>query len=242
MMKNIITPEINEKGKVIRRVRSFVRRHGRLTPHQENALQMLWPKIGVDFTSQPLSFNSLFGNNASVILEIGFGMGRSLVDMAEQNSDKNFFGIEVHAPGISACLSAAKEANLTNLLVMSHDAIEVLEKMLLDSSLNMVQLFFPDPWHKVKHNKRRIVQESFAKLVLDKLELGGIFHIATDWKPYAEHMLNVMRKINNYQNLSATGDYIQRLVVTRPVTKFEKRAQQLGHDVFDLMFKKIISK
>ncbi len=237
-MKNIITPEINENGKVIRRVRSFVRRHGKLTPRQKNALQILWPKIGVDFTSQHISFNSLFGNNSSVILEIGFGMGASLVDMAKQNPEKNFFGIEVHTPGIASCLAATKEANLSNLRVMSHDAIEVLKKMLLDGSLNMVQLFFPDPWHKIRHNKRRIVQESFAQLVLHKLELGGIFHIATDWEPYAEHILNVIRKINNYQNLSPAGDYVQRLV-TRPVTKFEKRAQQLGHDVFDLRFKKI---
>ncbi|HGJ5882522.1 tRNA (guanosine(46)-N7)-methyltransferase TrmB [Arsenophonus sp.] len=238
MMKNVITPEVNEEGKVIRRVRSFVRRQGRLTPRQENALQMLWPKMGVDFTGEPLSFDSLFGNNAPVILEIGFGMGASLVAMAEQNPAKNFLGIEVHTPGIGACLAAAKEANLSNLRVMCHDAIEVLEKMLPDDSLNMVQLFFPDPWHKVRHNKRRIVQQSFAKLVLHKLELGGIFHMATDWQPYAEHMLNVMREISDYRNLSAAGDYVQR-PATRPVTKFEKRGQQLGHGVFDLMFERI---
>ncbi|MGP1959273.1 MAG: tRNA (guanosine(46)-N7)-methyltransferase TrmB [Arsenophonus sp. NC-CH8-MAG3] len=238
MIKNIITPEINEEGKVIRRVRSFVRRQRRLTPHQENVLKMLWPKIGVDFTSHPLSFNILFGNNAPVILEIGFGMGASLVSMAKQNPSKNFFGIEVNVSCISACLTAAKEVKLSNLRVMCHDAIEVLEKMLLDSSLNMVQLFFPDPWHKVRHNKRRIVQHSFGKLVLQKLELGGILHIATDWHPYAENILNIMHKINDYRNLSVAGDYVQRLV-TRPVTKFEKRGLQLGHIVFDLMFERI---
>ncbi|HGJ5874663.1 MULTISPECIES: tRNA (guanosine(46)-N7)-methyltransferase TrmB [Arsenophonus] len=238
MMKNVITPEVNDEGKVMRRVRSFVRRQGRLTPRQENALQMLWPKMGVDFTGQPLLFNSLFGNNAPVILEIGFGMGASLVTMAEQNPAKNFLGIEVHAPGIGACLAAANEANLSNLRVMCHDAIEVLEKMLPDDSLNMVQLFFPDPWHKVRHNKRRIVQQPFAELVLHKLELGGIFHMATDWQPYAEHMLNVMREISNYRNLSVAGDYVER-PASRPVTKFEKRGQQLGHGVFDLMFERI---
>ncbi|MFS1539720.1 MAG: tRNA (guanosine(46)-N7)-methyltransferase TrmB [Candidatus Phlomobacter fragariae] len=238
MMKNVITPEVNEEGKVIRRVRSFVRRQGRLTPRQENALQMLWSKMGVDFIGQSLSFDSLFGNNAPVILEIGFGMGTSLVTMAEQNPTKNFFGIEVYVPGIGACLAAAKEANLNNLRVMCHDAIEVLEKMLPDDSLNVVQLFFPDPWHKARHNKRRIVQQFFAELVLHKLELGGIFHMATDWQPYAQHMLNLMGEISDYRNLSAAGDYVQR-PASRPVTKFEKRGQQLGYGVFDLMFERI---
>ncbi len=237
-MKNIITPEINKEGKVIRRIRSFVRRQRKLTPRQESALKMLWSKMGVDFISQPLSFNILFGNNAPVILEIGFGMGASLVRMAKQNPSKNFFGIEVNVSGIGSCLAAAKEVKISNLRVMCHDAIEVLEKMLLDSSLNMVQLFFPDPWHKVRHNKRRIVQHSFGKLVLQKLELGGILHIATDWQPYAEYILNIMHEINDYRNLSVAGDYVQRLI-TRPVTKFEKRGQQLGHGVFDLMFERI---
>ena len=237
-MKNVITQEVNEEGKVMRRVRSFVRRQGRLTPRQENALQMLWPKMGVDFTGQPLSFDSLFGNDAPVILEIGFGMGASLVTMAEQNPAKNFLGIEVHDQGIGACLDAAKQANLCNLRVMCHDAIEVLEKMLPNGSLNMVQLFFPDPWHKVRHNKRRIVQQPFAELILHKLKLGGIFHMATDWQPYAEHMLNVMHEIRNYRNLSAAGDYVER-PASRPITKFEKRGQQLGHGVFDLMFERI---
>ncbi|MFP3013784.1 MAG: tRNA (guanosine(46)-N7)-methyltransferase TrmB [Arsenophonus sp. NC-QC1-MAG3] len=238
MIKNVINLEINEKGKVIRHVRSFVRRQRRLTPRQENVLKMLWPKMGVDFTSQPLPFNILFGNNAPVILEIGFGMGGSLVSMAKQNPSKNFFGIEVNVSGICACLSAAKEVKISNLRVMCHDAIEVLEKILSDSSLNMVQLFFPDPWHKVRHNKRRIVQDSFGKLVLQKLELGGILHIVTDCQPYAEHILNIMHGINDYRNLSVSVDYVQRFV-TRPVTKFEKRAKQLGHEVFDLMFERI---
>lgn len=237
-MKNVFTPEFNEDGKVIRRVRSFVRRQGQLTPRQKNALQTLWPKMGVDFTGQPLLFDSLFGNNAPVILEIGFGIGTSLITMAKQNPAKNILGIEVYTPGIVACLVAANEANLSNLRVMCHDVIEVLEKILPDDSLNMVQLFFPDPWHKVRHNKRRIIQKPFAELVLHKLELGGIFHMATDWQRYAEHMLNVMYEISNYQNLSAAGDYVERSAL-RPVTKFEKRGQQLGHSVFDLMFKRI---
>lgn len=237
-MKNIISPEINEEGKVIRRIRSFVRRQRRLTSRQENSLKILWPKFGIDFTGQPLLFNLLFANCAPVVLEIGFGMGASLVTMAEQNPNKNFLGIEVHEPGVTTCLTAAKIANLNNLRIIYHDAIEVLEKMLLDSSLNVVQLFFPDPWHKRRHHKRRIVQMTFIKLILRKLKLGGIFHIATDWQPYAEHILNLMRKNGDYQNLSEVNDYVQR-TITRPITKFEKRGQQLGHVVFDLIFKKI---
>lgn len=238
MIKNIITPEINKEGKIIRCIRSFVRRQRRLTSYQENLLEILWSKMGVDFTEKLLSFNSLFGNNAPVILEIGFGMGESLVSMAEKNITKNFLGIEVYIPGIITCLASAKKANLTNLRVMCHDVIEVLQKMLPDNSLNIVQLFFPDIWHKAKHHKRRIVQQQFAQLVLNKLELGGIFYVTTDWKPYAEHILNVMRKINDYRNLSPKNDYVYR-PTSRPVTKFEKFGQELSHDIFDLMFERI---
>ncbi|MFP3014043.1 MAG: tRNA (guanosine(46)-N7)-methyltransferase TrmB [Arsenophonus sp.] len=238
MIKSVITQEVNKEGKIIHRIRSFVRRRARLTLYQKNTLQMLWPAMGIDFTEQPISFKKIFGNNAPVILEIGFGIGKSLVVMAEQNIKKNFLGIEVYTPGISACLLSAKKAKITNLRVIFHDALEVLDKMLLDSSLSIVQLFFPDPWHKVRHNKRRIVQAHFSNLVLHKLELGGMFYIATDCRSYAEHILNVMRKISDYQNLSLFNDYVKR-PDWRPVTKFEKHGKELGNEVFDLAFKKI---
>lgn len=238
MINNVISPEYNEDGRVMRRVRSFVRRQGRLTKRQEDALEKEWAEKGIDFINEPFDFVKVFNNSNPVTLEIGFGMGASLVTMASQNADKNFLGIEVHAPGVGACLASAKEENVTNLRVMCHDAIEVLDCMIPNGSLEMVQLFFPDPWHKAKHNKRRIVQVPFAEKIRSKLAIGGVFHMATDWQPYAEHMLEVMTSVEGYKNLSPSGDYVPR-PETRPETKFEKRGQRLGHGVWDLMFERI---
>ncbi|HHR6130806.1 tRNA (guanosine(46)-N7)-methyltransferase TrmB [Providencia zhijiangensis] len=238
MINNVISPEYNEEGRVMRRVRSFVRRQGRLTKRQEEALESEWAEMGIDFVNEPFDFAKLFNNSNPVTLEIGFGMGTSLVTMAAQNPDQNFLGIEVHAPGVGACLASAKEENITNLRVMCHDAIEVLDFMIPNGSLAMVQLFFPDPWHKAKHNKRRIVQVPFAEKIRSKLIDGGVFHMATDWEPYAEHMLEVMTSVAGYENVSTSGDYVPR-PESRPETKFEKRGQRLGHGVWDLMFKRV---
>ncbi|RTY56517.1 tRNA (guanosine(46)-N7)-methyltransferase TrmB [Pantoea sp. YU22] len=238
MINDVITPEFDENGRPLRRIRSFVRRQGRLTKGQQLALDQYWPEMGVEFQPEPLDLTQLFGRDAPVVLEIGFGMGASLVTMAQNNPQQNFLGIEVHAPGVGACLASAKEANVENLRVMCHDAVEVLEKMIPDNSLRMVQLFFPDPWHKARHNKRRIVQVPFAELVMRKLKLGGVFHMATDWEAYAEHMLDVMSSIDGYKNQSETQDYVPR-PETRPLTKFEQRGQRLGHGVWDLMFERI---
>lgn len=238
MINDVITPEFDENGRPLRRIRSFVRRQGRLTKGQQLALDQYWPEMGVEFQPEPLDLTQLFGRDAPVVLEIGFGMGASLVTMAQNNPQQNFLGIEVHAPGVGACLASAKEANVENLRVMCHDAVEVLHKMIPDNSLNMVQLFFPDPWHKARHNKRRIVQAPFAELVKGKLKLGGVFHMATDWEAYAEHMLEVMNGIDGYKNQSETQDYVPR-PETRPLTKFEQRGQRLGHGVWDLMFERI---
>jgi tRNA (guanine-N7-)-methyltransferase len=238
MINDVITPEFDENGRPLRRIRSFVRRQGRLTKGQQLALDQYWPEMGVEFQPEPLDLTRLFGRDAPVVLEIGFGMGASLVTMAQNNPQQNFLGIEVHAPGVGACLASAKEANVENLRVMCHDAVEVLEKMIPDNSLRMVQLFFPDPWHKARHNKRRIVQTPFAELVMRKLKLGGVFHMATDWEAYAEHMLDVMSSIDGYKNQSETQNYVPR-PETRPLTKFEQRGQRLGHGVWDLMFERI---
>lgn len=238
MKNDVISPEFNEEGRALRRIRSFVRRQGRLTKGQQLALDNYWPVMGVEYQAQPLDFSSLFNNEEPVTLEIGFGMGASLVTMANTNPRHNYLGIEVHLPGVGACLSQAKEMDVENLKVICHDAVEVLEQMIPDNSLTMVQLFFPDPWHKARHNKRRIVQAPFAELVKSKLKLGGVFHMATDWEPYAEHMLEVMSGLDGYQNQSQSNDYVPR-PDSRPVTKFEQRGHRLGHGVWDLMFERV---
>jgi len=238
MINDVITPEFDENGRPLRQIRSFVRRQGRLTKGQQQALDTLWPVMGVEYQPEPIDLVALFGREAPVTLEIGFGMGASLVTMAQNTPHQNFLGIEVHAPGVGACLAAAKEADVQNLRVMCHDAVEVLEKMIPDNSLRMVQLFFPDPWHKARHNKRRIVQVPFAELVMRKLKLGGVFHMATDWEAYAEHMLEVMNSIDGYRNQSEQQNYVPR-PETRPLTKFEQRGQRLGHGVWDLMFERV---
>ncbi|KFX20683.1 tRNA (guanosine(46)-N7)-methyltransferase TrmB [Pectobacterium betavasculorum] len=238
MINNVISPEFDENGRPMRRIRSFVRRQGRLTNGQQLALDNYWPVMGVEYQTEQVDFNALFGREAPVVLEIGFGMGASLVTMAAQHPEQNFLGIEVHLPGVGACLAAAQDAEISNLRVMCHDALEVLVKMIPDGSLSMVQLFFPDPWHKARHNKRRIVQVPFVELVQSKLKVGGVFHMATDWEPYAQHMLEVMTSVAGYRNLSDNNEYVVR-PESRPLTKFEARGQRLGHGVWDLMFERI---
>jgi tRNA (guanine-N7-)-methyltransferase len=239
---NLIMPVtqdvFNEDGKFMRKIRSFVRREGRLTKGQEKALEELWPVMGIDFAPAPLDLVALFGREAPVVLEIGFGMGASLVEMAKNAPEKNFIGIEVHSPGVGACLGTAEEAGVTNLKVICHDAVEVLEHMIPNGSLACLQLFFPDPWHKSRHHKRRIVQSAFAQDIRQKLAIGGVFHMATDWENYAEHMLEVMSVAEGYENTSATGNWVPR-PDWRPLTKFEQRGHRLGHGVWDLIFKRV---
>ena len=231
-------PETREEGQFMRRIRSFVRREGRLTKGQERALAELWPVMGVEFEPQPLDLAALFGRQAPVVLEIGFGMGASLVEMAKAAPELNFIGIEVHRPGVGACLSAAEEAGIGNLRLFCHDAVEVLEQMIPDESIDTLQLFFPDPWHKSRHHKRRIVQPAFVQMLRPKLKQGGLFHMATDWQNYAEHMLEVMSQAEGFENTSEFGDYVPR-PDQRPLTKFERRGHRLGHGVWDLIFKRI---
>lgn len=217
-----------------RTIRSFVLRQGRLTKGQEQALKNLWPTFGIEYN--PNSVIS-FETNKNVVLEIGFGMGASLIEMAKNAPNTSFLGIEVHKPGIGSCLMAIEENQLPNLKVMCHDAVEVLQNMITNDSLNKVQIFFPDPWHKAKHNKRRIIQPNFVELIRQKLKPGGILHLATDWQHYAEHMLKVLTQAKGFKNLSITNDYIPR-PEERPITKFEKRGKNLGHGVWDLQFMK----
>ena len=161
-------------------------------------------------------------------------MGKSLVEMAAAAPEKNFIGIEVHRPGVGACLSSAQDAGITNLRLFCHDAVEVLGQMIPDQSIDTLQLFFPDPWHKARHHKRRIVQPAFVQMLRPKLKIGGVFHMATDWENYAEHMLEVMNAAEGFVN-TVEGDYAPR-PDSRPLTKFEQRGHRLGHGVWDLLF------
>ncbi|WP_333608570.1 tRNA (guanosine(46)-N7)-methyltransferase TrmB [Arsukibacterium sp.] len=222
----------------MRRIRSFVLREGRLTKGQQHALSHYWSEYGLNHQATPLDLDQLFGRQSNRVLEIGFGMGKSLVQMAKAAPDTDFIGIEVHRPGVGACLSEAVAQDVKNLRVFEHDAVEVLADSIADESLDTVQLFFPDPWHKKKHHKRRIVQPDFVQLLRRKLKIGGVFHMATDWQNYAEHMLEVMSAAPGYENLSLNADYVER-PEQRPLTKFEQRGQRLGHGVWDLMFKRI---
>ncbi|ABZ75724.1 tRNA (guanine-N(7)-)-methyltransferase [Shewanella halifaxensis HAW-EB4] len=237
-MSDVTTAEFNEEGKYLRKVRSFVLREGRLTKGQAQAMEQQWPIMGLDYTPESIDLVEVFGREADTVLEIGFGMGASLVAMAKASPELNFIGIEVHKPGVGACLAEAAEAGVTNLRVYHHDAIEVLENSIAEGSLACVQLFFPDPWHKTRHHKRRIVQAPFAELIRSKLKVGGVFHLATDWENYSEHMLEVMNAAPGYKNQSATGDVVER-PDHRPLTKFEARGHRLGHGVWDLMFERV---
>jgi tRNA (guanine-N7-)-methyltransferase len=229
--------EALNEGKYIRKVRSFVKREGRLTKGQAAAIEKCWSSMGLEHSQGLLDFSQVFGNDNDVVLEIGFGMGKSLVEMAKNAPHLNFIGIEVHRPGVGACLMEADEAGITNLRVFEHDAVEVLADCIADGSLTTMQLFFPDPWHKKRHHKRRIVQPEFVESLRQKLKIGGVFHMATDWENYAEHMLEVMTAAPGYENISETQDYVPR-PDNRPLTKFEQRGHRLGHGVWDLMFKR----
>jgi tRNA (guanine-N7-)-methyltransferase len=219
-----------------RRIRSFVRREGRLTSAQQRALETLWPKYGL-CVGHELNLPVLFARSAPVTLEIGFGNGNSLAEMAANEPDSDFIGIEVHRPGVGHLLQKLQERDLDNVRVICADAVEVLERSLADASLQRVLLFFPDPWPKKKHHKRRIVQPAFVRLVARKLKTGGRFHLATDWQPYAEQMLEVMEASEHFINCAGKRRYSDRPEY-RPVTKFERRGQRLGHAVWDLIYRR----
>ena len=220
-----------------RPLRSFVLRQGRLTSGQKLALESQWPKVGVEFEDAMIDLNSVFGREAPTTLEIGFGNGDSLAQMAKQAPERNFFGIEVHRPGVGHLLHLVEEYELSNVRAMHHDAVEIINKMIPDGSLDRVQIFFPDPWHKKRHNKRRIIQPAFVALLATKLQQGGVLHLATDWEHYAQQMLKVMTEAPDYKNQSPQGGYVERPDY-RPLTKFENRGIKLGHGVWDLLFEK----
>jgi len=229
---------MTEEQKPLRRVRSFVVRAGRMTEGQQRSLDQNWPRYGLELADGRLDYAEVFGHEAPVVLEIGFGMGDSLIEMARQAPEKDFIGIEVHPPGVGRLLARAAEEGLSNIRVYCDDAIEVLERCIPDASLDTLQLFFPDPWPKKRHHKRRIVQPEFAQKIRQKLTIGGCFHMATDWENYAEHMMEVMSAAEGYRNAAGAGHYSPQ-PEWRPVTKFQTRGERLGHGVWDLIFERV---
>ena len=222
-----------------RPIRSFVMRAGRMTSGQSRALEELWPRFGVEYSQAPLDLEKLFGRAAPRTLEIGFGNGEHLARLAAAHPERDYLGIEVHRPGVGHLLMLAQAQALSNLRVSDHDAVEVLRAQVPESSLDEVLVLFPDPWHKKRHHKRRLIQPSFVELVATRMKSGGVFRLATDWEDYASQMLDVLRGASaRFTNLSETGDWIPRPEERAP-TRFEKRGARLGHGVWDLAFRRI---
>ena len=226
---------MEEAEQPLRRIRSFVRREGRFTPAQRDAFATLWSGRGLEITDQPVDLAAMFPACSRFTLEIGFGMGQSLAELASRDPQTGFIGVEVHRPGVGKLLALAEEHQLANLRIFCADAVEVLRRALPEASLDRVLLFFPDPWPKKRHNKRRIGQPEFVRLVHSRLKPGGIFHLATDWEPYAQHMLEVLDAAPGWRNLSGQGQFAER-PDWRPLTRFEQRGQRLGHGVWDLLY------
>lgn len=211
-------------------MRSFVRRAGRVTAGQQRALAELWPRFGVAEPEAPLDLDQLFGRDAPRVMEIGFGDGEVLLSMAARYPEQDFLGVEVHEPGVGHCLLGLEQAGLQNVRLIREDAMVVLQAWLAPACLDRVNLFFPDPWPKKRHHKRRIVQPAFLALVAARLKPGGLLHMATDWAPYAEHIEEVMAASADFVPLAGAGD--------RPPTKFERRGERLGHEIRDLRYRR----
>jgi tRNA (guanine-N7-)-methyltransferase len=222
--------------KKLRTIRSFVKREGRLTPGQQKAIERLWPKFAIDEDTSLIDLNALFNRAAPKVIEIGFGNGASLVEMAKKQPDHDFLGVEVHRPGVGQILNQIEQHQLTNLRVACTDAVELLKHRIADNALDRLQLYFPDPWHKKRHHKRRNLQPEFINLLTKKIKSGGQLHKATDWQHYAEQILADISENTHFKNC-ADKDYIPRPDY-RPLTKFEERGHKLGHGVWDLLYKR----
>ena len=219
----------------IRHIKSFVLRQGKITSGQLNAINILLPTYGIKYQTTQIDLDAAFNSKKDKILEIGFGMGAATWQIAKQNPDNDYLGIEVHAPGVGTLLMSMVEHNVNNIRIIQHDAIEVLKDMIHDDSITGFHIYFPDPWHKKKHHKRRIIQHEFINLLYSKLKLGGYIHLATDWEHYALYMLQVLNQNPRLQNQSPDNTFVDR-PECRPLTKFEQRGINLGHNVWDLIF------
>jgi tRNA (guanine-N7-)-methyltransferase len=220
-----------------RTIKSYVLRAGRMTKRQQEGWANSYPKLSLPLDSGVWDFTTLFDRTAPTVLEIGFGMGQSLCQMAKANPDTNYIGIEVHQAGVGALAADIAELQLSNIRLVCHDAVITLESSIADGSLSGVQIFFPDPWHKKKHHKRRLIQDTFVTLLVQKLAPGGFIHCATDWQDYADWILEILQGNSALVNQSETGGFVQR-PQQRPLTKFEQRGHRLGHGVWDSIFVK----
>jgi tRNA (guanine-N7-)-methyltransferase len=218
-----------------RSIRSFVTRAGRITAAQERALAQLWPRYGIAFAPEPLDAVAVFGRDVPRTIEIGFGNGENLLDLAAAHPARDFLGIEVHRPGVGRLLLGLEARALTNVRVVCHDAVEVLEQQVAPRSVHEILILFPDPWPKKRHHKRRLVQRPFAELLARRLAPGGVLRLATDWQPYAQEMLEVLSTVPDLHNLAADGAFVARPSERAP-TRFERRGERLGHEVWDLAF------
>ena len=218
-----------------RTIKSYVLRQGHLSDSQAGAITQLMPKWGIAFSENPLDLGQVFRRNAPKILEIGFGMGVATAQIAQKLPDHDFIAIEVHSPGVGNLLKLIEEAQITNLKVIQHDAVEVLEKMITDQTLDGIHIYFPDPWPKKRHHKRRLIQLPFIEQLVPKLKTGGYLHLATDWEEYAEQMLAVL---NEHPELENTVEGFAPKPDYRPETKFEARGLRLGHGIWDIVFKR----
>jgi tRNA (guanine-N7-)-methyltransferase len=221
-----------------RSIRSFVVRAGRMTAGQSRALEELWPKYGVEYSPAPLDLDALFGRRAPRTLEIGFGNGEHLASLAAAHPERNYLGVEVHRPGVGHLFMLAQRDDLANIRASAHDAVEVLRNQIPAAALDEVLVLFPDPWHKKRHHKRRLIQPPFVELIASRMKPGGVFRLATDWEHYAMQMLEVLGASASFENLSHTGDWVPRPDERAP-TRFEKRGARLGHGVWDLAFRRV---
>lgn len=217
------------------RIRSFVLRQGRITPAQERAFAAHWTRYGLEPGAQPRDFDTVFGRRASRVLEIGFGNGEQLAWSAEHELERDFLGVEVHRPGVGRLMNALAAIDACNVRLYHHDALEVLEGEIASGVLDQVRIYFPDPWHKKRHHKRRLIRPEFADLLASRMAPGGILHLATDWADYAEHMHRVLDASTGWRNRAGLGGVSPR-PPWRIETHFEKRGLRLGHGVWDLIY------
>ena len=221
----------------LRRIRSFVLREGRMTPAQQRAFDQHWTTYGLDYAAAPRDFSAMFGRVAPTVLEIGFGNGEALAWASENDQARDFIGVEVHGPGVGRLMNALAARDARNVRLYRHDAVEVLEHEIAPGTLSEVRIWFPDPWHKKRHHKRRIIQPAFVQLLASRMAEHGLLHLATDWEPYAEHMREVLEAAPGWRNAVAPGAFAEQ-PAWRIETHFERRGLKLGHGVRDLLYRK----